>query len=247
MQFVIQCYASSENDFVYIDQIYINATKESRIDYDFDLRNMTELLPHSGSYSLGGSGDFDPDYAYFNRTGVGISGYSDVMVSVWYSYDSTESDDEFGLYYKDGMNWVPIFEALDPEIGNGNQLEWTHAEVHIPGYITTLVLQFLWSTSSTTEYVAIDDLEITGVPPGGMNYSGLMDEFRIYGRALSPEQIYQNYLCTKDGRSDKNVIVAEELVFGDIWKCLVTPNDSTQDDTICESNSIQIIMYGGGG
>jgi hypothetical protein len=245
-RFRIQCDASNDDDDVYLDQIYVNATTGPRVDYDFSLRDPTALNPRTGSYSIGGSGDFDPDYAYFNRTGIDVSGYKDITLSVWYSYDSTETDDDFGLYYKDGSNWVTIFD-VDPQIGDGNQLDWTNVTLQIPDYVDNLVLQFRWSTSSTSEYVAIDDLEITGIPlGGGYNFSGLIDEFRIYNRALSAEQIYQNYLYTKDGHSDKSVIVSGETYLGDIWKCVVTPNDGTKDDAPVESNSLQILSYSGG-
>ncbi|MCX6667763.1 MAG: type IV pilin [Euryarchaeota archaeon] len=247
MNLRFQCDARSDNCLVYIDQIYINATTGGRFDYDFDLRDSTKLTPRTGIYSIGGTGDFDPDYAIFNRTGIDVSGYKNVKVSVWYSYKSTGSEDKVGLYYKDGSNWVTIFKVLNPNIGIGNQLPWTHVEVQIPDHVDNLALQFNWSTSSTNEYVAIDDLEITGEPLGaGDNFSGVIDEFLIYNRALSSEQIYQNYLCMRDGHSDRSVIVSGEIKLGDIWKCIVTPNDGTQDDTSIESNIIQIVTYPGG-
>ena len=246
-RFRIQCDASNDEDDIYLDQIYVNATIGYRVDYDFDLRDSTDLNPRTGTYSIGGTGDFDPEYAYFNRTGIDISGYKDVTLSIWYSYKSTESADKLGFYYKDGSNWVTIFEIQNPQIGDGNQLPWTHVEIQIPDHVDNLVFQFRWSTSATDEYMAIDDLEIIGIPiGGGHNFSGLIDEFCIYNRVLSSEQIYQNYLCMKDGHSDKSVIVSEETTLGDIWKCVVTPNDSTQDDTCKESNSIQIDTYAGG-
>lgn len=246
--FRIQCDASDDYDDVYLDQIYVNATTGYRVDYDFNLRDASALNPNTGSYSIGGTGDFDPEYAYFNRTGIDISGYKDVTLSVWYSYKSTTSTDKLGLYYKAGSNWVTIFNVTNPQIGEGNQLlPWVNVQVQIPNYVDDLVLQFRWSTSATSKYVAIDDLEITGIPLGGeYNFSGLIDEFHIYNRALSAEQIYQNYLCTKDGYSDKSVIVSEETVLGDIWKCTVTPNDITGDDTPVESNTLQIVGYSGG-
>jgi hypothetical protein len=245
--FRIQCDASDDTDDIYLDHVYINATTGYRADYIFDLFDATDLNPRTGTYSIGGSGDFDPDYAYFNRTGVDISGYKDVKLSVWYSYKSTTSTDKLGLYYKDGSNWVTIFEIQNPQIGNGNQLPWTNVQVQIPDHVDNLELQFRWSTSATSKYVVIDDLEITGIPlGGGYNFSGVIDEFHIYNRALSAEQIYQNYLCTKYGYTDKSVIVSGETYLGDIWRCIVTPNDSTKDDTPVESNSLQILSYSGG-
>lgn len=205
------------------------------------------LSPRTGSYSIGGTGNFDPRFAAFDREEINISQYSDVKVSVWYSYKSTENDDEIGFYYWDGDSWEPVFEELSPQIGNGNQLPWTYAEANIPESINNLTLQFWWSTSSYREYMAIDDLQITGVLESGLgNFSGLIDEFKIYNRTLTKEQIYQNYLCSKDGFYNNSVIVSDETQINDVWRCDVTPNDGNQDDTTVESNTLQIVNYGGG-
>jgi len=248
MRIRFQCDASSDYDEMYIDHIYINATGgDDRVEYDFDLRDFTALDPHAGDYSIGGTGDFDPDFAFFNRTIIDISEYTEVRASVWYSYDSTESEDEVGLYYKDGDSWIPIFEELEPQIGNGNQLDWTYVDVQIPEYIDDLEFQFMWSTSSTSEYVAIDYLEITGIPPSGENnFTGLIDELKIFNDVLSPEQIYQNYLQSKDGDSSRSVIVSEETAVEDCWKCIVTPNNGIQDDVSTESDVLYVISYDGG-
>lgn len=244
---MIQCDASSNWDYIYLDEVYVNVSVGNRIDCDFNLRDSNDLTPRTSNYSIGGCGDFDPEFAAFNRTGIDISDYSDVSVSVWYSYESTESEDEIGLYYLNGTNWTPIFEEITPQIGNGNQLEWTFVIAQIPDSIDNLILQFWWSTSSLDEFVAIDDLKITGIPRSGeKNFTGLIDELRIYNTALSAEQIYQNYLCTKDGESDKSVIVAEETNLWESWQCIITPNDGTQDDVFIESNILTIISYPGG-
>ena len=78
------------------------------------------------------------------------------------------------------------------------------------------------------------------------NYSGVIDEFQICKRRLTDEQIYQNYLCSRYGFSDKRVIVSDETVLGEIWKCIVTPNNGIQDDVAVESNTLQIVGYSGG-
>jgi len=77
MKIRFQCDASYDTDRVYFDQIYINATGgDDRVEYDFDLRDASDLTPNSGTYSIGGTGEVGVDYAAFNRTGIDISGYS---------------------------------------------------------------------------------------------------------------------------------------------------------------------------
>jgi hypothetical protein len=81
---------------------------------------------------------------------------------------------------------------------------------------------------------------------GNRFWHGYIDEFQLYDKILSEKQIYQMYLCVRDGKSDRSVIVSEETLTGQIWKCIITPNDGVQDDAPVESNSLKIINYGGG-
>ncbi len=247
MRIRFQCDASSNYDEMYIDHIYINATGgDDRIEYDFDLRDATDIAPHLGTYSIGGSGENGIEYAAYNRTSITISSHSDVEVSVWYSYEDTEDVDFVGFYYQDGDDWISIFEDDNPDIGTG-QSPWINIVASIPDNIDNLVLQFKWMTSSVDEHVAIDDLEITGVPSAGEdNFTGVIDELRIYNGDLSSEQIYQNYLCLKDGDSSLSVIVSEETSIGDYWQCIVTPNNQIIDDVSTESDVLYIVSYGGG-
>jgi hypothetical protein len=215
--------------------------------YDFDLLSNDSINSRTGEYSIGGTGDFDPYHAAYNRESIDISQYDNVKVSVWYSYKSTESSDEIGLYYWDGSDWAEIFEELYPYIGNDNQLDWTYVEKDIPNSIDELILQFWWQTSSSREYTAIDDIIITGIPKsGGGNFSGNIDDFKIFNRELSDEQIYQDYLCSREGKSDRSIIVSQELEIGDSWQCYIIPNNTVQDDSPISSNILNIIGYVGG-
>lgn len=246
MRLRFQCDALGDNCLVYIDQIYLNVTSYGRLECNFDLFPSSMLTPHSGSYSIGGNGDFDPEYALFNRTAIDISTYFNVEVSVWYSYKNTNSNDFLGLYYKNNSQWMPLFVVSNPQYTG--QKSWTQVIIDIPQTLSSLVLQFKWRSTSTSEYLAIDDLEITGIPRGGENnFTGIIDEVKIYPRELSPEQLYQNYLCTKDSNSSRSVLTSEEIRVGEIWKCFVTPNNGAQDDVTTESNPLMIINYGGGG
>ncbi len=72
---------------------------------------------------------------------------------------------------------------------------------------------------------------------------GSMDEVRIYPFALTPEQIFQRYMETKDGLSSSSVIVPQETrseISPEVWKCAVTPNDGLHDGATKFSNSIAL-------
>ena len=76
-------------------------------------------------------------------------------------------------------------------------------------------------------------------------FDGSIDEVKIYPFALTPEQIYQNYLDSKDGISNESTIVPEETENEDIWQCEITPSDSQLDGTTETSNSLTIVALTG--
>jgi len=74
---------------------------------------------------------------------------------------------------------------------------------------------------------------------------GYLDEFQIFNHVLSSKQIYQLYLLTLSGDTDKSVITSDDTEFEDIWECIVTPTSSEQDYDSISSNELEIINYGG--
>ena len=139
-----------------------------------------EIGAHTGQFYLGGSGNIDdrddtdydgvtnPAWAAYNRDPIDISQHTDVWLSFWYSYHSTESNDEFAMYYRiDGGAWQEIFN-IDPAIGNGNQASWQPISILLPDSGNQVELEFRWESSALIsngdDVVMIDDLELTGVP-----------------------------------------------------------------------------------
>ena len=80
----------------------------------------------------------------------------------------------------------------------------------------------------------------TSAVPGTANryFKGLLDEVRIYPRALSSFRIAQRYADTMAGESDSSTIVWQETLNGESWKCQVTPNDGLGDGIAKNSSSI---------
>jgi hypothetical protein len=129
---------------------------------------------HTGTYYLGGSGNIDdlddvdydgitnPAWAAKNRY-IDISEYTDIWLSFWYSYDNTESNDEFAMYYKvDGGAWQEIFFIEHPSTTNNQQVPWQFVEVGIPDG-DEVKIQFRWETSAKDDdMVMIDDLWLSG-------------------------------------------------------------------------------------
>ncbi len=74
---------------------------------------------------------------------------------------------------------------------------------------------------------------------------GYIDEFQIFNHVLSSEQIYQLYLLTLFGDTDKSVITSDDTKLGDFWEVIVTPTNSEGDYDSVNSNELEIINYGG--
>lgn len=66
-------------------------------------------------------------------------------------------------------------------------------------------------------------------------WDGMIDEVKLYRRALSYEQISALY----ENRTD--LIVSQETSAGDIWSCEITPNDFKEDGSTLQSNAVKII------
>ncbi|HDO19664.1 MAG TPA: LamG domain-containing protein, partial [Thermoplasmatales archaeon] len=77
-------------------------------------------------------------------------------------------------------------------------------------------------------------------------FFGYIDEFYVYNYARSREQIYQDYIDTKDGSTDHRTLVSEETSLGESWSCTITPNNSLTDGTQINSEVLTIVSYGGG-
>jgi len=144
----------------------------------FGQESAGEIGAHTGQFYLGGSGNIDdrddtdydgvtdPAWAAYNRDPIDISQYTDVWLSFWYSYHSTESNDEFAMYYRiDGGAWQEIFN-IDPAIGNGNQASWQPISILLPDTGNQVELEFRWESSASIsngdDVLMIDDLELSG-------------------------------------------------------------------------------------
>lgn len=66
-------------------------------------------------------------------------------------------------------------------------------------------------------------------------FNGTIDEFRLFNRSLSPEQITEMY----NNRTD--VIVSEETAKDDVWQVCATPNDGNVDGSAVCSNNLTVL------
>ncbi len=113
----------------------------------------------------------------------------------------------------------------------------TYNKSHVVLYVDGVVD----NTVAETRSISYDGnpLDIGGQNNNSLLFNGTIDDVRIYNRSLSSSQIYQIYLDTQDGLSNKSVIVGDETLVNENWTCQVTPNDAYQDGTTL-SNSTNI-------
>jgi hypothetical protein len=71
-------------------------------------------------------------------------------------------------------------------------------------------------------------------------FNGVLDEVRIYERALSPMQVSQRYNETKGGVSSSETITWQETNLGDVWRCRITPNDGFGDGNTSNSTALTV-------
>ena len=216
------------------------------------------LLYTGGTYAHQGSNAADIEdnsgiessFYHTNFIDVDTPDYTSIKVDFWFRARDFESGEDFWVRYFDGTIWRTVADYDYPtDFVNGqfyHEIVWINETDYT--FPTNSRIRFQCDADSDYDDIYIDEVYVNA--SGGdvtiANYSGIIDEFRIYNRALTGEQIFQNYLCTKDGFTDRSVIVSDETSLGDTWRCTVTPNDSILDDESVVSNPLQIIGYGGG-
>lgn len=191
---------------------------------------------------------------------------NDFTISLWMKSDNVEDDQRvlweggthknfalmfqfggeihFGVCYNDGIQdsvrtenlsnntWYHIVGVWDA--GEKQLRIYTNGEPsEIPG-------------NRTFSQGGSDDFDIGHGMASSRFWKGYIDEVQLYSRALSEKQVYQLYLCQKDGLSNKSIIVSDETNSGETWQCVVTPNDGTMDYDPVISNVINVISYPGG-
>jgi hypothetical protein len=133
--------------------------------------------------------------------------------------------------------------------GGYSQDTWYHSIIYINesdyNFPDDMRLKFQCDATSDYDIVYFDQIYVNATTgeTNICNFSGNIDDFRIYNHELSEEQIYQNYIYGKNEDTSKNVIVSEETSLGDIWKCNIIPNNNLEYGNTIESNLLEIKNY----
>jgi len=202
-----------------------------------------------------GNSDVDGGITWLISPIIDMSGLieTDIEYAVWYTnnFGQNPNNDYFRVYISDnnGSSWV-LVDTIGPNTPLPER--WIEYSFKAEDFITLnnqVKIRFEVSDLGLGSVVeaGVDDLTITGLQISNEeNLTGFIDELHVYDRVLSDEQIYQNYLCSRDGDTSRSVIVSDETDVGEIWSCKVTPNNSILDDIEFVSNQLVIVNYGGG-
>jgi hypothetical protein len=202
-----------------------------------------------------GNSDVDGGITWLISPTIDLSGLAEAEVkyAIWYTnnFGQNPNNDFFKIYISDnnGSSW-----SLVDSVGPNTPLpeRWIEYSFKVEDYVNLnnqVKIRFEASDLGGGSVVeaGVDGLSIIGLQIlNEDNITGFIDELHVYNRILSDEQIYQNYLCSRDGDTSRSVIVSDETNFGETWSCKVTPNDGILDDIEFESNELVIVNYGGG-
>jgi hypothetical protein len=155
----------------------------------------------------------------------------------------------FGVY--NGSSWQDTWSDANTHLAAGN---WYHVVCTYesgPG-LKIYVNGTLRNSKALTGPIFDDDASVSvfGSPlfigqdgSGDQSrryFNGVLDEVKIYRRALSADQIMQDYVEAGSGQSSRATIVPLETVQGEVWRCGVTPNDSFGDGSTVLSNPVTV-------
>jgi len=214
----------------------------------------------TGGYDGKGAYEFDGTNDYIDASGATWSSAGGpVTVVFWNKVDTAQVQQSYGFSFGNQTSpntfqthapWEDNFIYWDYGANAGagriktnytNYLDkWTHIAFVSEGnggsfkaiYLDGILAESD-STSSDGPNITLNGLLIGAGP--GLYHNGSIDEFMIYERVLSPEQISALY----NNRTD--LIVSNETSIGDIWSVSATPNDGTSDGAAVSSNNLTVL------
>jgi len=130
--------------------------------------------------------------------------------------------------------------AAETNIGAITFGQWNHIVVVVNKSLGSAAIYLdggdITSVSTIrTDFSTSSDFEIGRMENGLYDFSGIIDEVRVFNRSLSAEQILALY----QNRTD--MVVSNETTIGDNWSACVTPNDGNEDGAQGCSNNVTFL------
>jgi len=193
------------------------------------------VFKHDEDFSFGGWQEAGYGVGYL----VEFRAYDDRDRFYWSVYNDTGTEEVQFSDYDNFGEWHHVVCTYDSDVG---------LELYVDGIVQDST-PFTGNINATLDGILDIGGYGDGIPDyggyggyGGFsgNFSGMLDEVRIYPKALSSAQVLHRYTETKDGLSSSSTIASEETTIGEDWYCEVTPNDSWEDGSPLDSNTVHI-------
>jgi len=237
---------------------------------DYDNHGSVEGATWTSEGVVGGAYEFDgDDYIRIHENSDSLGGdgsWSEISVEFWvkattntgterlmWKHNATDTGEigyrvDFRAYStRNYVRWrVYTPSTLHSIYYNiyGGARSWHHV---VCTYKSGVGLKIYVDGTERKSLVASGNIQATGDGPlaigyysGSGDFSGVLDEVRIYPKALSPFQVSMRYLETESGLSSNSTIAWQETEVGDEWRCEVTPNDGFGDGESKFSNTLLI-------
>ena len=166
-----------------------------------------------------------------------FSDYNQVVTASWGSF-AFHASAGGGLYV--GIDTATRFTPTDLPSGTINLNEWQNVVFVFNGssglFYKNGNLVSSKPMNSPSQWVNFS-IRLGG---GVSANSGLIDQVKIYNRALSELQIEKNYQAELAGHNNFDFVYSE-TVKGEVWQVAMTPNDGKVDGNTVLSNTLQIV------
>lgn len=157
---------------------------------------------------------------------------------------ATANNDGYELLYTAKTNTL-TFRIYSPDLEGivSNAAITTNAWNHVVIVKNGASLSYYINGAPEGNNPSVSDPVITSVKMGigirtqteTLGYNGTLDEFQVWNRSLSTEQILALY------NNQTDLIVSNETNVGDNWSITITPNDGNDDGDALESNGVLIL------
>ncbi len=199
-----------------------------------------------GAYEFDGVGDLiETPYLNFTNYTVELWIYPKVSDSSYrHIVSNNQNSHNFGALEISSNKFYYITSGSTRISGSGyaGANTWTHVAIVYDGVARLYVNGTLAATSSAFTARMNNTLRIgNSVVGSDSTFRGLIDEVKVYNRAITQQQLYQNYLDGLAGRHS-TTLAGNETRSGDVWVAAITPNDGSVcgDGTTITSNNITI-------
>ena len=215
-----------------------NANDESGNNYNGTVTGATLATDRHGTENGAYYFDGTSDYIYITNSSLVSGGYA--CISLWVHTDGTGggypiisgNQNDYNIFINEDS--VGVWIVTSPTAGYQTKKgflppnQWNHIVlnydgIHLAMYVNNVLSQSIPVTgpiaTPQSDYLAFGQYFLNGSPSGTNSYKGLLDEVRIYNRALTVSEItsiYQENMCSDTVVNDTTNYFVSNIEFSEI-------------------------------